>query len=170
MGSLAERVDGFGLTPEDVLARAELASLVRALVSKLPTLERALIERTLDIRDYETAFNDGMRALLDIVPSNPREGCGQDVHIPCGMIGYKPDYLISRLVLTQLAAAACRDRPDMEREFAGGDFTKAAVCRFSVGNQTVRAAPPRPVSLRPFAGARNPPLAALAQRRAASSS
>ena len=41
------------------------------------------------------------------------------------MIGYKPDYLISRMVLTQLAAAACRDRPDMEREFADGDFTKA---------------------------------------------
>jgi len=66
-----------------------------------------------------------MRALLGIVPSNPREGCGQDVHIPCGMIGYKPDYLISRLVLTQLAAAACRNRPNMEREFADGDFTKA---------------------------------------------
>jgi carboxypeptidase Taq len=41
------------------------------------------------------------------------------------MIGYKPDYLISRMVLTQLAAAACRDRPDMEPEFADGDFTKA---------------------------------------------
>jgi hypothetical protein len=37
----------------------------------------------------------------------------------------KPDYLISRMVLTQLAAAACRDRPDMEREFVDGDFTKA---------------------------------------------
>jgi carboxypeptidase Taq len=41
------------------------------------------------------------------------------------MIGYKPDYLISRMVLTQLATAACRDRPDMEREFADGDFTRA---------------------------------------------
>jgi carboxypeptidase Taq len=89
-------------------------------------LERAIIEGTLDINDYETTFNDGMRDLLGIVPSNPREGCGQDVHIPCGMIGYKPDYLISRMVLTQLAAAACRDRPDMDQEFAEGDFTKAA--------------------------------------------
>jgi carboxypeptidase Taq len=88
-------------------------------------LERAIIEGTLDIKDYEIAFNDGMHDLLGIVPSNPREGCGQDVHIPCGMIGYKPDYLISRMVLTQLAAAACRDRPDMEREFADGDFTRA---------------------------------------------
>jgi carboxypeptidase Taq len=71
-------------------------------------LERAIIEGTLDVKDYETAFNGGMRDLLGIVPSNPREGCGQDVHIPCGMIGYKPDYLISRMVLTQLAAAASR--------------------------------------------------------------
>jgi len=46
MGSVAERVDGFGLTPEDVLARTELASLVRAIVSTLPSLERALIERS----------------------------------------------------------------------------------------------------------------------------
>ena len=88
-------------------------------------LERAIIEGSLDIKDYETAFNDGMRDLLGIVPSNPREGCGQDVHIPCGMIGYKPDYLISRMVYTQLAAPARRARPDMEREFADGDFTKA---------------------------------------------
>ena len=43
---LAEGAGSRGLTPEDVLARAELASLVRAIVSKLPTLERALIERS----------------------------------------------------------------------------------------------------------------------------
>jgi carboxypeptidase Taq len=88
-------------------------------------LERAIIEGTLYIKDYETAFNDGMRDLLGVVPSNPREGCGQDVHIPCGMIGYKPDYLISRMAFTQLAVAARRDRPDMEREFSDGDFTEA---------------------------------------------
>ena len=44
--SLREGIDGFGLTPEDVLEKAELASLVRAIVSKLPSLERALIERS----------------------------------------------------------------------------------------------------------------------------
>ena len=44
--SLAEGAGSRGLTPEDVLAKAELASLVRAIVSKLPTLERALIERS----------------------------------------------------------------------------------------------------------------------------
>jgi RNA polymerase sigma factor for flagellar operon FliA len=45
MASLSGGIDSRGLTPEDVLARAELASLVRAIVSKLPSLERALIER-----------------------------------------------------------------------------------------------------------------------------
>ena len=88
-------------------------------------LEREIIEGRLDINDYEAAFNDGMKNLLGLTPPNPREGCGQDVHIPSGWIGYKPDYLISRMVLTQLAAAACRERPDMEREFTDGDFTKA---------------------------------------------
>jgi RNA polymerase sigma factor FliA len=46
VASLAEGAGSRGLTPEDVLSRAELASLVRAIVSKLPTLERALIERS----------------------------------------------------------------------------------------------------------------------------
>jgi RNA polymerase sigma factor for flagellar operon FliA len=46
MATLAEGVDSRGLTPEEVLAKAELASLVRAVVSKLPTLERTLIERS----------------------------------------------------------------------------------------------------------------------------
>jgi RNA polymerase sigma factor (sigma-70 family) len=46
VASLAEGAGSRGLTPEDVVAGAELASLVRAVVSKLPTLERALIERS----------------------------------------------------------------------------------------------------------------------------
>jgi RNA polymerase sigma factor for flagellar operon FliA len=46
MASLADGAGSRGLTPEDVLATAELASLVRAIVSKLPTLERALVERS----------------------------------------------------------------------------------------------------------------------------
>jgi RNA polymerase sigma factor for flagellar operon FliA len=46
VASLAEGAGSRGLTPEDVLARAELASLLRAVVGKLPTLERALVERS----------------------------------------------------------------------------------------------------------------------------
>jgi RNA polymerase sigma factor for flagellar operon FliA len=46
IASLAEGAGSRGLTPEDVLGRAELASLVRAIVSKLPTLERALVEQS----------------------------------------------------------------------------------------------------------------------------
>jgi RNA polymerase sigma factor for flagellar operon FliA len=43
---LADGASHLGLTPEDAVAGAELASLVRAVVSKLPTLERSLIERS----------------------------------------------------------------------------------------------------------------------------
>ena len=46
MAALGEAVQGPGLTPEDLVEREQLASLVRAIVSKLPTLERALIERS----------------------------------------------------------------------------------------------------------------------------
>ena len=44
--SLAEGVKSRPLTPEDVLARAELAWHVRAVLPKLPSPERALIERS----------------------------------------------------------------------------------------------------------------------------
>jgi RNA polymerase sigma factor FliA len=50
----ADRLDGLGLTPEDALAQAQVASVVRAIVAALPDRERALIEhayfhgRTLD--------------------------------------------------------------------------------------------------------------------------
>jgi RNA polymerase sigma factor FliA len=37
---------GFGLTPEDALAKAEIGSLVRSIVSDLPSVERELIERS----------------------------------------------------------------------------------------------------------------------------
>jgi RNA polymerase sigma factor for flagellar operon FliA len=39
-------VGGFGLTPEDALAKAEIASLVRTIVADLPSVERDLIERS----------------------------------------------------------------------------------------------------------------------------
>jgi RNA polymerase sigma factor for flagellar operon FliA len=47
-------LDGLGLNPEDVLAQAQVASLLREIVAELPDRERALIEhayfngRTLD--------------------------------------------------------------------------------------------------------------------------
>ena len=46
MASLGDGGGGFGLTPEDALAKAEVASLVRTIVSDLPSVERALIERS----------------------------------------------------------------------------------------------------------------------------
>jgi RNA polymerase sigma factor for flagellar operon FliA len=39
-------VGGFDLTPEDALAKAELAALVRTIVADLPSVERDLIERS----------------------------------------------------------------------------------------------------------------------------
>jgi len=39
-------VGAFGLTPEDALAKAELASIVRTIVADLPSAERELIERS----------------------------------------------------------------------------------------------------------------------------
>ena len=46
MASVGDGDGGFGLTPEDALAKAEIASLVRTIVADLPSVERDLIERS----------------------------------------------------------------------------------------------------------------------------
>jgi RNA polymerase sigma factor for flagellar operon FliA len=43
---LGDGLDGLGVSPEDLVAKAQLASLVREIVAELPDLARALIERS----------------------------------------------------------------------------------------------------------------------------
>jgi carboxypeptidase Taq len=86
-------------------------------------LERALIAGTLDLADLPAAWNDGMGALVGIVPPDDRLGCLQDVHWYDGAWGYFPTYTLGAMTAAQLFAAAKRADPSIMPSIARGDFS-----------------------------------------------
>jgi carboxypeptidase Taq len=74
-------------------------------------LERALLAGELALKDLPVAWNDGMRALLGIVPPDDRLGCLQDIHWFEGAFGYFPTYTLGAMTAAQLFAAAKRADP-----------------------------------------------------------
>jgi carboxypeptidase Taq len=85
-------------------------------------LERALIEGGMDLADLPGAWNDGMRELVGIVPTDDRDGCLQDVHWPGGAWGYFPTYTLGAMTAAQLFDAARRADPSIPAALAAGDF------------------------------------------------
>ncbi|MGE4217908.1 MAG: carboxypeptidase M32 [Alphaproteobacteria bacterium] len=85
-------------------------------------LERRLIDRTLDLADLPQAWNDGMRALLGIVPPDDARGCLQDIHWPDGAFGYFPTYTLGAMTAAQLFQAATAAEPDILPGLGRGDF------------------------------------------------
>jgi len=85
-------------------------------------LERAMIAGDLLPRDLPGAFNDGLRALLGIVPQSDRDGALQDIHWYDGYWGYFPTYTLGALIAAQLFAAASDALPGLAEMIAGGEF------------------------------------------------
>jgi carboxypeptidase Taq len=86
-------------------------------------LEKKLFAGTLAVRDLPAAWNEASRALLGLTPTNDREGVLQDVHWSDGAFGYFPSYCIGNMMAAQLWYRALTLRPQLEDDFARGDFT-----------------------------------------------
>ena len=86
-------------------------------------LEKKLFDGSLAVRDLPKAWNELSRSLLGLTPSNDREGVLQDVHWSDGEFGYFPSYCIGNMMAAQLWYRALTLRPQLEQEFARGDFT-----------------------------------------------
>lgn len=86
-------------------------------------LEQALIAGDLAVADLPGAWNDGLLALLGIVPPDDSRGCLQDIHWYDGAFGYFPSYTLGAMAAAQLMAAARRDVPDLDSALANGDLT-----------------------------------------------
>ena len=86
-------------------------------------LERALIAGELALKDLPTAWNEGMKQLLGIVPRNDSEGCLQDIHWYDGAWGYFPTYTLGAMTAAQLFASAAQAHPNLRDDIAQGDFT-----------------------------------------------
>lgn len=85
-------------------------------------LERALLAGDLALKDLPGAWNEGMRALLGIVPPDDRQGCLQDIHWFDGAFGYFPTYTLGAMTAAQLFDAAQRANPDILPGIEKGEF------------------------------------------------
>ena len=124
-------------------------------------LERELIAGTLEVADLPDAWNEGMRALLGVVPPDDRFGCLQDIHWPVGGFGYFPCYTLGALLAAQLFRAACAQVPGLMDAIGRGDFApllgwlrahvhgQGAMPRFA---ELVARASGGPLAVEPFLG------------------
>lgn len=86
-------------------------------------IERALMNGKLAIRDLPEAWNARYKEYLDLdVPDN-RRGCLQDIHWSMLAIGYFPTYTLGNLYCAQFFEKASVDIPDLQNQFARGEFT-----------------------------------------------
>jgi carboxypeptidase Taq len=86
-------------------------------------LEKKLFSGALAVRDLPAAWNAASRDLLGLAPSHDREGVLQDVHWSDGAFGYFPSYCLGNMIAAQLWYRALSLRPQLEEDFARGDFT-----------------------------------------------
>ena len=86
-------------------------------------LEQALIGGDLAVADLPAAWNDGLKALLGIVPPNNASGCLQDIHWYDGAFGYFPSYSLGAMAAAQLMAAARHAEPGLDAALAQGDLS-----------------------------------------------
>jgi carboxypeptidase Taq len=85
-------------------------------------LERAMIAGELEAALLPQAWNEGMRALIGVVPPDDRSGCLQDVHWYDGAWGYFPTYTIGAITAAQLFDAARRADAAIVPAIARGEF------------------------------------------------
>ncbi|HYP16066.1 MAG TPA: carboxypeptidase M32, partial [Opitutus sp.] len=84
--------------------------------------EQRLFSGELAVRDLPGAWRERSRELLGLEPSNDREGVLQDVHWSDGAFGYFPSYCLGNMMAAQLWYRALALRPELEAEFARGEF------------------------------------------------
>ena len=85
-------------------------------------LEKKLFSGELAVRDLSVAWRAASRELLGLEPANDREGVLQDVHWSDGAFGYFPSYCLGNMIAAQLWYRALALRPELEADFARGDF------------------------------------------------
>jgi carboxypeptidase Taq len=85
-------------------------------------LEQALVSGELRVADLPDAWNEGMRALLGIVPPDDAKGCLQDIHWYDGGVGYFPSYTLGAMAAAQLMATARRSVPGLDAALGRGDL------------------------------------------------
>jgi carboxypeptidase Taq len=85
-------------------------------------LELALFEGGLDPSGLPEAWNERMRSYLGVTVPDDASGVLQDVHWAEGLFGYFPTYALGTVISGQLWARVLADIPQIEEDFARGEF------------------------------------------------
>lgn len=88
-------------------------------------LEKEIIEGTVDLKDLPQIWKAKMKEYFGINVPTDSLGVLQDVHWSCGLFGYFPTYSFGNLYSAQFYAAMKREIPDIEKQFAKGQFDQA---------------------------------------------
>ena len=86
-------------------------------------LEQRLFAGTLAVGDLPGAWRTAAQELLGLTPADDRSGVLQDVHWSDGSFGYFPSYCLGNMVAAQLWYRALALHPQLEKDFARGDFS-----------------------------------------------
>jgi carboxypeptidase Taq len=89
-------------------------------------LELALFEGDLDVADLPAAWRDSTRAYLGLEVPDDAHGVLQDVHWSEGLFGYFPTYAIGTIISGQFWARLNAQMPDLDEQFARGEFEPLA--------------------------------------------
>ncbi|MGA8165554.1 MAG: carboxypeptidase M32 [Waddliaceae bacterium] len=122
-------------------------------------LELALIEGTLAPKEVPEAWNENMRQLLGVVPTNHSQGCLQDPHWSLGDFGYFPTYTLGNLYASHLFEEFEKTFPGWEQLIAKGTLTFLKEWlsqevyqhgRRYTGKELLKKVSGRPVSIKAF--------------------
>ena len=85
-------------------------------------LECDLLTGTLSFDDLPDAWNSKMQEYFGITPPDAAQGCLQDIHWSCALIGYFPTYSLGNLISAQLFHAIRKTLPDLDAQIERGEF------------------------------------------------
>ena len=86
-------------------------------------IEQMIISGEVAPKDIPLLWNSKFKELFDLEVPDDAQGCLQDVHWSYGSFGYFPTYALGTLYAAQLYYQARVEIPDMEDQFADGDFS-----------------------------------------------
>lgn len=86
-------------------------------------MERALMRGDLSVADVPDAWKTKYKDYLGIDVPNDAKGCLQDVHWSMCSMGYFPTYTLGNLYCAQFFEKASADMPDLQAQFAKGEFS-----------------------------------------------
>lgn len=87
-------------------------------------IEQELISGSLAPRDVPGVWKTRMHDYLGIDVPDDARGVLQDVHWADGLFGYFPTYALGNIVAAQLFERVRRDLPDVDEQFARGEFAR----------------------------------------------